>query len=148
MLVPHGHQQYRRGPRIRRSSSSSARPTTRRAATRLEYRWTLGGTDAARFTIMTNVAGERPDLRFQAIPDYESPLDDGQIDNVYNGGRPRCGTSKINTVGNTNGDPDTAVDDTIAVDRQPSPTWTSPARCHYLRHGGGRRGADGVRDRH
>ncbi|MYJ93754.1 MAG: hypothetical protein F4038_12005, partial [Chloroflexi bacterium] len=74
--------------------------------------WTLGGDDAARFTIIGNVAGEAR-LRFQAILDFESPLDDG-MSNVYNV-TVRVRDSKINTVGSTNGDPDSAVDDSINV---------------------------------
>ena len=74
--------------------------------------WTLDGDDAARFTIQGNVAGEAR-LRFQAIPDFENPLDDG-TNNVFNV-TVQVRDSKINTVGNTNGNPDTAVDDTIDV---------------------------------
>ena len=70
--------------------------------------WTLGGVDAADFTI--NSSGE---LRFQALTDYEDPRDDG-TNNVYNV-TVRVRDSKVNTVGSTNGNADTDVDDTIAV---------------------------------
>ena len=70
--------------------------------------WSLGGVDAADFTI--NSSGQ---LRFQALTDYEDPRDDG-MDNTYNV-IVRVRDSKINTAGSTNGNADTGVDDTINV---------------------------------
>ena len=64
--------------------------------------------DEADFTI--NSSGE---LRFQALTDYEDPRDD-DTNNVYNV-TVQVRDSKVNTVGSTNGDADTDVDDSINV---------------------------------
>ncbi|MDE2894018.1 MAG: cadherin domain-containing protein, partial [Chloroflexota bacterium] len=74
--------------------------------------WTLAGDDAARFTITGNTTGEAR-LRFQALPDFESPLDAG-ANNVFNV-TVQVRDNKINIPGNTNGNPDTDVDDSISV---------------------------------
>ncbi|MCY3504793.1 MAG: cadherin domain-containing protein [Chloroflexi bacterium] len=71
--------------------------------------WTLGGPDAADFTINSSTGA----LRFQALTDYEDPRDQG-TDNTYNV-TVRVRDSKINAAGSTNGNTDTAVDDTINV---------------------------------
>ncbi len=70
--------------------------------------WTLTGDDSADFTI--NSSGE---LRFQALTDYEDPRDH-DTNNSYNV-IVRVRDSKVNTVGSTNGNADTTVDDTITV---------------------------------
>ena len=70
--------------------------------------WTLGGNDAADFTITS--AGV---LRLQALTAYEDPRDH-DTNNVYNV-TVRVRDSKVNTVGSTNGNADTDVDDSINV---------------------------------
>ena len=70
--------------------------------------WTLSGNDAGDFDI--NPSGE---LTFKVVPDYENPADNG-ANNIYNV-TVQVLDNKINTPGSTNGNNDTAVDDTIAV---------------------------------
>ncbi|MXW24048.1 MAG: hypothetical protein F4Z96_05255, partial [Chloroflexi bacterium] len=70
--------------------------------------WSLGGHDAADFTITS--AGV---LRLQALTDYEDPRDQG-TDNVYNV-TVQVRDSKINAAGSTNGNADTDPDDSINV---------------------------------
>ena len=70
--------------------------------------WTLGGNDAADFTITS--AGV---LRFQALTDYEDPRDH-DTNNVYKV-TVQVRDSKINTVGSMNGNADTDPDDSINV---------------------------------
>ena len=73
--------------------------------------WTLSGDDAGDFNITpTGFLGE---LKFKAVPNFESPADNGG-DNVYNV-TVNVRDSKINTPGNTNGNSDSAVDDSINV---------------------------------
>ena len=71
--------------------------------------WSLGGTDAGDFTIGTG----NGELRFRNVPDYENPADQGG-NNVYNV-TVQVRDSKVNTPGSTNGNTDSAVDDTVAV---------------------------------
>ena len=66
--------------------------------------WTLGGDDAADFTINSSTG----DLRFQALTDYEDPRDQG-TDNVYNV------TVQVRDSKNAQGGSDTSPDDSIAV---------------------------------
>jgi len=70
--------------------------------------WTLGGNDAADFTITS--AGV---LRFQALTDYEDARDH-DTNNVYTV-TVNVRDSKVNTPGSTNGNADTTVDDSINV---------------------------------
>jgi len=70
--------------------------------------WTLSGPDNADFTITPAGA-----LRFRALTDYEDPRDAG-ANNVYNV-TVNVRDSKVNTPGVTNGNSDTASDDTIIV---------------------------------
>ena len=70
--------------------------------------WTLMGDDAGDFDI--NSSGE---LTFKAVPDFENEAD-MDTNNVYNV-TVEVRDSKINTDGSTNGNSDTAVDDTINV---------------------------------
>ena len=74
--------------------------------------WTLTGPDAARFAIAEHGDGQ-VDLKFSAVPDYENPTDVG-ADRVYNVTL-QVRDSKVNTVGNTNGDADSMTDDFIDV---------------------------------
>ena len=66
--------------------------------------WTLGGADAADFTINSSTGA----LRFQALTDYEDPRDQG-TNNVYNV------TVRVRDSKNAQGGSDTAVDDSINV---------------------------------
>ncbi|MYE46664.1 MAG: hypothetical protein F4X25_07920, partial [Chloroflexi bacterium] len=70
--------------------------------------WSLGGDDAADFTITSTGV-----LRLQALTDYEDPRDH-DTNNVYRV-TVQVRDSKDNTVGSTNGNADTDDDDTIAV---------------------------------
>ena len=67
--------------------------------------WTLGGADAADFTINSSTGA----LRFQALTDYEDPRDQ-DTDNVYNV------TVRVRDGKNAQGGNDSAVDDSIAVE--------------------------------
>ncbi|MYH28389.1 MAG: cadherin repeat domain-containing protein, partial [Acidobacteria bacterium] len=70
--------------------------------------WTLGGDDAADFTITSTGV-----LRLQALTDYEDPRDH-DTNNVYRV-TVRVRDSKINTPGSTNGNANNTVDDSIDV---------------------------------
>ena len=67
--------------------------------------WTLGGGDAADFTINSSTG----DLRFQALTDFEDPRDQG-TDNVYNV------TVQVRDSKNAQGGSDTTPDDSIDVE--------------------------------
>ncbi|MCY3887247.1 MAG: cadherin domain-containing protein [Chloroflexi bacterium] len=66
--------------------------------------WSLGGADAADFTINSSTG----ELRFQALTDYEDPRDQG-TNNVYNV------TVRVRDSKNAQGGNDSAVDDSINV---------------------------------
>ena len=90
--------------------------------------WTLEGEDAGDFTIMKNSVSNDAELRFSAVPDYETPADDDDNDgnapdNVYNV------TVKVTDNGSPN------LDDTLAVtitvdDVNEPPDITSSLETH------------------
>ena len=89
--------------------------------------WSLSGNDSGDFSITNG------QLKFTAAPDYEDPADSG-ADNSYSV-TVNVRDSKVNTRGMTNGDADTAVDDSIAVtitvtNVNESPTITTMAATH------------------
>ena len=114
--------------------------------------WSLTGEDANDFTISSNATTSNGELKFRNVPDFENPADednddnDGTMpDNVYKV-TINVRDGKINTTGSTNGNNNSAIDDSIMV----TVTVTNedePGTVTITGTGGGRRRADGVAER-